>query len=107
MTRFFIRHSERSEESHRRTDDAYVFHFSRGIFRCAQYDVLFFTRHSERSEESHRVTDGAYTFHLSREIAAVAALPRNDNEKTNCRGRNESEKTNWRRAMRSKKCVVY
>ena len=63
-----------------------------GYFAVAQYDVLFFTRHSERSEESHRVTDGAYTFHFGREIAAVAALPRNDNKKMNCRGRNESEK---------------
>ena len=58
-----------------------------GYFANAQYDVLFFTRHSERSEESHRVTDGAYTFHFGREIAAVAALPRNDNEKMDCRGR--------------------
>ena len=30
---FFTRHSERSEESHRRTDVAYTLHFGRGIFR--------------------------------------------------------------------------
>ena len=30
---FFIRHSERSEESHRRTDRHMLFHLSRGIFR--------------------------------------------------------------------------
>ena len=38
---FFTRHSERSEESHRRTDGAYTSLFGRGIFRCAQYDVFF------------------------------------------------------------------
>ena len=30
---FFIRHSERSEESHRRTDEHILYHFGRGIFR--------------------------------------------------------------------------
>ena len=30
---FILRHSERSEESHRRTDGVYTFHSSRGIFR--------------------------------------------------------------------------
>ncbi len=35
---FFIRHSERSEESHRRTDEAYTLHFGRGIFRLRSND---------------------------------------------------------------------
>ena len=36
---FLLRHSERSEESHRRTDGSYT--FSVGYFANAQYDVLF------------------------------------------------------------------
>ena len=57
-----LRHSERSEESHRRTDRHILLTLVVGYFACAQYDVLFLLRHSERSEESHRRTDGSYTF---------------------------------------------
>ena len=38
---FFIRHSERSEESHRRTDGHILFTLVVGYFANAQYDVLF------------------------------------------------------------------
>ena len=40
MTVFFLFYVilNDGEESHRRTDGAYTFHFGRGIFRCAQYD---------------------------------------------------------------------
>ena len=41
MTYFFIRHSERSEESHRRTDGHILFTWVVGYFAYAQYDVLF------------------------------------------------------------------
>ena len=41
MTYFFTRHSERSEESHRITDGAYTFHFSRGIFRIRSIWRIF------------------------------------------------------------------
>ena len=75
MTYFFIRHSERSEESHRRTDGyMYFFTLVVGYFACAQYDVFFIPyRHFvplppkeeakthvilNDSEESHRRTDG-------------------------------------------------
>ena len=37
---FFTRHSERSEESHRRTDEVYtLLTLVVGYFACAQYDV--------------------------------------------------------------------
>ena len=39
-----------SEESHRRTDNAYTLHFSRGIFRCAKYDVKKDVIAKERSD---------------------------------------------------------
>ena len=43
MTYFFIlRHSERSEESHRRTDGHIPFTSVVGYFANAQYDVLFY-----------------------------------------------------------------
>ena len=43
-----------SEESHRRTDEAYTSHFGRGIFRYAQYDVLFYlSLRGKRSDEAN------------------------------------------------------
>ena len=63
MTYFFIRHSERSEESHRRTDGyMYFFTLVVGYFACAQYDVLFLYVILNGSEESHRRTDGYMYF---------------------------------------------
>ena len=39
---FILCHSERSEESHRRTDEVYtLLTLVVGYFACAQYDVLF------------------------------------------------------------------
>ncbi len=38
---FFTRHSERSEESHRRTDEHILLTLVVGYFADAQYDVLF------------------------------------------------------------------
>ena len=41
MTYFFIRHSERSEESHNLSEEYILRTFSVGYFANAQYDVLF------------------------------------------------------------------
>ena len=41
MTYFFIRHSERSEESHNLSEEYILCTFSVGYFANAQYDVLF------------------------------------------------------------------
>ena len=50
-----------------------LYHLSRGIFRCAQYDVLFLYVILNDSEESHRVSE-EYIFYgkpPSREIASL------------------------------------
>ena len=41
MTYFFIRHSERSEESHNLSEEYILRTFSVGYFANAQYDLLF------------------------------------------------------------------
>ena len=56
-----IRHSERSEESHRRTDGYTFLALVVGYFAALNM-TYFFIRHSERSEESHRRTDGYMYF---------------------------------------------
>ena len=73
--------------------------YSAGYFACAQYDVLFLYVILNDSEESHRKSAEVYALtlgwwdislalnmtYLFWGIAAVAMLPRNDNEKRNCR----------------------
>ena len=69
-----------------------LYHLSRGIFRCAQYDVLFLYVILNGSEESHRKSAEVYALSLKSwdislalnmtylfwGIAAVATLLRND-----------------------------
>ena len=75
----------------------------------ARDDNVFPVFASMSSEQTPGRVDSrkVYTFHFGRGIAAVATLPRNDNEKTDCRGRcaprNDNEKTNCRGRNESEK----
>ena len=51
---------------------AYTSLFGRGIFRCAQYDVLFLHVILNDSEESHRRTDKHILYHFGRGIFRCA-----------------------------------
>ena len=104
MTYFFIlRHSERSEESHRRTDRHILLTLVVGYFAYAQYDGIFYPlssamptlppkeearfvllslRESEASKQSPGRVEvyEVYVSYFFGGIAAVAMLPRNDNK---------------------------